>query len=167
MSKEVSGKLSSRVMNMKFMKQADHVEELAKEEQKEKQFVDSSEWKLNGGDALKQKLRPQLRTAGVTEIMQQSQAVLTTGRRTFGEPKKEETSPEDASLDELWQKQKQVRAQGNFEKSGQEGSEKDEDDKDSEDIKNNDNIAQKPVKRPVVDVDEKPIKRRKRTKRKN
>lgn len=47
---EITGKLSSRVMNMKFMKHAETVEQGKQEEDKVKKLIDSSEWKLKGSE---------------------------------------------------------------------------------------------------------------------
>ncbi|CDO93122.1 unnamed protein product [Kluyveromyces dobzhanskii CBS 2104] len=53
---EVTGKLSSRVMNMKFMQHAEQVEEEIQAIETTKRLVDSSEWRLDNQTELLTKL---------------------------------------------------------------------------------------------------------------
>lgn len=52
----VTGKLSSRVMNMKFMKHAEQVEEQKEEIENTKKLVDSSEWQIETNEKLLKRL---------------------------------------------------------------------------------------------------------------
>ncbi|SCU78002.1 LANO_0A01816g1_1 [Lachancea nothofagi CBS 11611] len=117
MSEEVSGRLSSRVLNMKFMRAADHAEEVQKVEEQKRQLVDSSEWKLQGNEAIKAQLRPQGKRVGATQISEQSQSEVIVGRRKMGVPDKtEEEAKTTDSLDELWEGQKMKRGAEDLEK---------------------------------------------------
>ncbi|CAR21294.1 Mpp6p [Lachancea thermotolerans CBS 6340] len=159
MSKEVSGKLSSRVMNMKFMKQADQAEEIEQEKQKVQHHVDTSEWALSGGEEFKSRLRPQLRTAGTTEIMEQTQSAPVVGRRKFGSQAK--TEPEgttEPGLDELWENQK-----GKKRKAGEAAGEKDEKETDQSE----DEEEEAPAKRFKSQQEKTDKRERKSSKRKN
>lgn len=111
MSKEVSGKLSNRVMNMKFMRQAEHAEEEAKEEQKVRQLVDSSEWTLAGRDKIATKLRSQPSTISHTGLRGEGQHEASVGRRKFGQkPVPQSEKPSQETLDDLWEAQKQQQS---------------------------------------------------------
>ncbi|SCU89156.1 LADA_0E13960g1_1 [Lachancea dasiensis] len=112
MGEEVSGKLSSRVLNMKFMRQADNAAEALKVEEEKRQLVDSSEWKIPGNESIKARLQPSWTSVGATELLEQSQPVAALGRRKMGAPEKreeEKDKEELEALETLWQNQKRQR----------------------------------------------------------
>ncbi|AMD22702.1 HHL068Cp [Eremothecium sinecaudum] len=121
----VSGKLSSRVLNMKFMRHAEQAEEVKKEEEYAKKLVDSSKWTLNENSKyLKNIPKPRrVVSLGYTSIRElnsvedeasnesgeTSVRSLNAGRRVFGTLKEAEptdkTTVQDNELEELWQEQ--------------------------------------------------------------
>ncbi|SCV04003.1 LAME_0H14972g1_1 [Lachancea meyersii CBS 8951] len=132
MTEEVNGKLSSRVLNMKFMRQADQAEEAQKEEEQKRQLVDSSEWKLEGNAALKARLRPQWQSVGATAILGHSHASGAVGRRKMGVPEKPlAETQQEADLETLWKSQK--RSRESYE-SGVGAEEQEDEEKKSKDL---------------------------------
>ncbi|SCU87933.1 LAMI_0D08086g1_1 [Lachancea mirantina] len=110
MSNEVGGRLSSRVLNMKFMKQAESTEELAKEEEETRSLIDSSEWKLSDRRKIASRLAPKIRNVGYAGVMAKNDQGGFVGRRKFGEAKDADdvktTTPKrsaDQDLDKLWE----------------------------------------------------------------
>lgn len=110
--------MSSKVLNMKFMRQAEIKEEEKQQEEQERKLKDLSEWKASGAEALKAKLLAQkrnVRTVGFQDLnrLRNGTDSPVVGRRTFGAPEKEETKLEKADdedqsesseLDQLWKK---------------------------------------------------------------
>ncbi|SCU92948.1 LAFA_0F13850g1_1 [Lachancea sp. 'fantastica'] len=112
MAEEVSGRLSSRVLNMKFMRQADQAEEAQKQDEEKRQFIDSSEWKLAGNDHVKARLRPQWQSVGATALWGHPQATGAVGRRKLGVPEKtSDERQQEADLETLWKSQKRSRGE--------------------------------------------------------
>ncbi|ODV72088.1 Mpp6p CYBJADRAFT_174355 [Cyberlindnera jadinii NRRL Y-1542] len=123
---EKKSKMSSNVLNMKFMKQAEIREEERQREDKESRLKDLSEWRTASSESLKKRLvsknRQNPRMVGyqtVYEISNVGSPVV--GRRTFntGERKTKTKNLEDAAggeghneqgdedmveLDTLWKK---------------------------------------------------------------
>lgn len=89
MAAPVNGKLSSRVMNMKFMKKAEQVEQENEEVEKVSKLKNSAEWTLGNGFVKQSVQKPVKRPValGATAILSMSAA--TPGRRVFGRAKKE------------------------------------------------------------------------------
>ena len=93
MATPVNGKLSSRVMNMKFMKKAEQVEQEKQEVEEVSKLKNSAEWTLGGG-AVKQSVHKPVKrpvALGATAILSMSAAAP--GRRVFGRAKKEPVEP--------------------------------------------------------------------------
>ncbi|AAS50421.1 AAR056Cp [Eremothecium gossypii ATCC 10895] len=128
MAKEVSGKLSSRVMNMKFMRHAEQAEEEQRVEVEQRKFIDSSEWSIPGRrERLRQIPTPRPVVAvGHTVIRtidaQGGQASATPGRRKFGSTPVEAADasgsethtastaePKAEDLETLWKSEKRTK----------------------------------------------------------
>ncbi|CEP61129.1 uncharacterized protein LALA0_S02e07382g [Lachancea lanzarotensis] len=112
MAEEVNGRLSSRVLNMKFMRQADQAEEAQKQEEEKRHLIDSSEWRLAGNDHIKARLRPQWQHIGATALWGHQQATGAVGRRKMGVPEKSsEETQQEADIETLWKAQKRSRGE--------------------------------------------------------
>lgn len=112
---EITGKLSSRVMNMKFMKHAETVEQGKQEKDEVKKLIDSSEWKLKGSEkyikSLYRKKPNVVSTLGFTNIRKVNSIVdsedtdsdvgktkeVNIGRKTFN---KKADAPPDTTKEE-------------------------------------------------------------------
>ncbi|AGO10046.1 AaceriAAR056Cp [[Ashbya] aceris (nom. inval.)] len=128
MANEVSGKLSSRVLNMKFMRHAEQAEGEQRDDVEQRRFIDSSEWSIPGRrEKLRQMPTPRpVETVGHTVIRtidaQSGKLSATTGRRKFGNAPAEATvtsasgndtktvvEPEAGELETLWKSEKRAK----------------------------------------------------------
>ncbi|KAH3684144.1 hypothetical protein WICPIJ_004874 [Wickerhamomyces pijperi] len=135
-------KLSSKLLGMKFMRQAEIRDEKIEEEKKESRLKDLSEWKSPMASSLKKSFasKPKIQTMGFSSINSMNQMSDVVGRRVFGakeEPKKEkkqkdidedidtindpnddESDDDDVAIESLWKQTQDSNQQkkGNFNK---------------------------------------------------